>query len=530
MMKTAPVTSGMVISGVVQPSPEYRYPAQDGISVTTRLVPAQGSGSSIKPRIKVNNSGQTLESSDATQDCYLIKRSLSVSSDNFLNTNFGARSANLYPGAIYVFEEFMDGNFRPMEQSRNPIVISSSNLSNTTSTVYRNVANPQSYLIKQEISEIIRPYSTQIGSGNIEYRVFESNNRAELMVSATAGGGYAGFEASAGFNQRENSAYYYLTIDALKPMYVLETNIPANGYFSDNPIIPGNKQLVVIRSVVYGTRVLANVEMKAGNTQADIEFMAKVNAFGVTGSATFDYLKRTDNATKQINMLVVGGPSPTTIYTNPTTLQDGIENIMKTTTLNMAQPIAYVLSDINGNIWRVESSTDVYTDRDCVPKGAIASLSRVRVKVLTGQDPKDQGSDAEFDLYTYSADKRTSFNTFSSPAINIEFPANSGIIGNNIDLSTTSEARGKSLSEMINGSYLDIFFTPKQIGLGWDEWNIKGVTIDLVFRDQFNNELPVTIEHSNLNIWMKKNEQRLRVPFTITDPKNITKGYPFMPK
>lgn len=519
----SPSSSGMIITGTIQLPMQYRFDGKElgGVTVNTRLEPAQGSSGRLFPSVSVKNLSQKTDNSDPGSDCSITQKTISATSDNFLNTNYGARTANIYPGAIYAFNDFMSGNYRPIEQGRNPIVLSSTNVSNTSGTVYRNVDDPRSYNILQAISDIVRPYSTQVGSGNIEYQVFESSNNAQLMISVTAGGGYAGFTASGSYKNQDNANYSYMTIDAIKPMYTIQTNIPSNGYFSNPSAVSGSDPLVVIRSVVYGCRVLANVEMRNGNTQEDVNFKAALDAGGVNANAAFNYLRNTNNATKQVNCLVVGGPTTTTVYSDPKTLNEGISNIFAQTTLNMAQPIAYVLSDINGNILRVVSTTDAFTDRDCRPKNSVYRLSSVSVDVTTGiNDEKNNGSKVDVELYN-------SFGALIAEIpnqVNVVFPTNSRQ-SFNLPLKTNDLAQ-TGLSAFAKGGYVDIFFDPVQIALGWDEWQISKVQIMLEFRDQnglLAGGYPITLDYPITNIYLKKNEQRLRVPFTmqLTDPSNI---------
>jgi hypothetical protein len=209
------------------------------------------------------------------------------------------------------------------------------------------------------------------------------------------------------------------------------------------------------------------------------------------------------------------------VYSDPKTLQEGISNIFAQTTLNMAQPVAYVLSDINGNILRVVSSTDVFADRDCRPKNAVYHLSGVSVDVTTGMnDEKNNGSNVDVELHNSSG-----FNVAEIPnPLNVVFPTNS-MQSMNLQLRTNDIAQ-TGLSAFAKGGYIDIFFDPVQIALGWDEWQITKVKVTLEFRDQNGNLFggyPIKLDYPITNIYLKKNEQRLRIPFSMQlfDPNNI---------
>jgi hypothetical protein len=537
--KTAPVASGTIISGTVavQPPPSFTLPANDatGVKVITRLEPVQGVSEANYPRIQVKNSGpQTPDGSDNSQDCFVTQRSITATSNHFLNTNYGARSSNIYPGAIYVFEEFMNGNYRPIEISRNPVALSTSNAANTTGNVSKDVPIPNMSNLRQAISDIVKPFANNIGSGNLESQVYEGNNSAEMSIAATAGGGYAGFTASAGFNTSDRSNRYYFTVDAMKPMFTIDVNIPQNGYFSDSSVPSNYKNLVVIKSVVYGTRVLANVETKYESTQTGINFKAGLNAWGVTANAAFDYLKNSSAVTKEIKLNVYGGPTNTTVYMNPSTLSEGISSIFAQSTLNMAQPIAFVLADLNGNTYRIVSTTDVFPDRDCIPKSSVFKLSSASVVITTGNnDPKNSGSNAYFRLYN-SNGITTATSTGNN---NVEFPANSY---KNFDLVISAKddrfvkvpavnLNDALLLQNFASGYLDISFTPVQIGLGWDEWQIVKITVNLQFVDQNGSPTaPISLNYDSQNIYLKKDKSTLRLPFTAKGP-TFTAGGAFQP-
>jgi len=79
---------------------------------------------------------------------------------------------------------------------------------------------------------------------------------------------------------------------------------------------------------------------------------------------------------------------------------------------------------------------------------------------------------------------------------------------------------------------LEIFFTPVQIAFGWDEWQIKGAKVYLEFFNEKGEPHPdnpqFQIWYDNLNIYFKKDRQRLILPFTYNGGIFIAGG-PYQP-
>ncbi len=546
-MTAKPGSSGMTIVGIVKLPASFKTTTNDGINVTTQLQPSNQASESYYPKISVDTTRNTqTASTNGSVKCTPVSKKLTVTGNSFLNSNYGPRMSSVYPGAIYVFDEFMRGNYRPIEQSRNPVTITSNNVSNTTGQVYANVSAPTKATLMDGMGQIVQRYDKTVGSGNTEYQVYEAHNSTELMMAASAGGSYAGFSVSGGFQKSDNSNYYFFTVDGFKPMYTIEVNNPSNGYFSEQSIINNNGPLMVIKSVTYGTRVLANVRMNSSNSQLDINFKASLNAFGATGNAAFNFLKNSTSADSQINMFVVGGPTTTTVYFDPASLRDGIENIMKTTTLNMAQPIAFTIADINGNNQQIISATDTYNDQICIPVNAIYTLASARLEVTTGNDdPKNAGSTAQF----YLINKPTNvpagmtFNVLNPTdksllvaadlsSNNIEFPRNA-VKSINLPVKY-SDTKYVGLNTFTSGR-AQFSFTPVQIGLGSDEWQVVRVILFLKFVDQNGKPLQlqgmglnsldeIALEYKDLNIYLKKDKPALALPFSFDGTTFIAGG------
>jgi hypothetical protein len=526
--KTTPtvVNSPVLIGTVLQPSGNFTNPSNtftlpDGkrVTMTLRQNPQNlpGNFGGIVNEKAENSSTR----SEGDMVCVSEVKTINAQSATFMNVNYNQQAIHIFPGAIYTYANFFSGNFRALEQGRNPINISTDNLANSTGSVFEQVQNPTSDNIKAKIAAIIRPFSTTTGSAGIQYRVFTSENDAELSIKLSAGGGYAGFKASGGYSTLQTDKKYYLTIDAIKPLYTLTTSLPANGYFSDKSIEASNQNLIVLKSVTYGTRILANLEINLQTQQDAIDFKASFGADSGRGvsanaSATFNYLKTSKSASTTANVYVVGGPLNTTLFETDK-LQQQIMDLIARCNYQTAQPIAYSFTDINGNVLGIESSTDKFTTTKCVPKGSVFKLAAATVQISTGKDNKEQGSNAIIELV--NSDNVIVFENNNN---NIEFKSQNEIALNSRELGDRYIAE-TSFSR--NGGYIDIFFDPKQIFLDFDQWNINSVVVTLTFTDQNGAQNIRQINFNNAAALLQKNQQRLRLPFD----KNYNAGGAFLP-
>ncbi|MBL7752072.1 MAG: hypothetical protein JNN29_11865 [Chitinophagaceae bacterium] len=510
-----PAATPKVIGTVIKPAgnftnPTHVYTQPDGgrLYTTIRQNP-QNVTNNFGGVIKETVSGRT-EQNQGMDNCVSEVKNINAQSLTFMNVNYNQQAIHIFPGAIYSFTNFFSGNFRPLEQGRNAITIATDNLANSTGSTFEEVTNPTMNNINSKIATLIRPFSTTTGSANIQYRVFTSDNDADLSIKLSAGGGYAGFKASGGFNISQTEKKYYLTIDAIKPLYTLTTSVPASGFFSDKTIEANNPNLMVIKSVTYGARVLANLEITVVTNKDDVDFKASFGADsgkGVSANAfaTFNYLKSSKAASTTANVYIIGGPMNTTILSTDK-LQTEITDLLSRCNYQSAQPISYSFMDLNGNILGIETATDKFTVRKCVPKSSTYRLSTATITLYTGKDNKEQGSNAIAELVN-SKNLMVAENNFN----NIEFKSS-----NDIAMHVRSGVNPDDLlmeSFSSSGGYVDVFFDPKPIFLDFDAWNITGAVITLNFMDQNNSIVQKQIQFNNLAVLMQKNQQRLRLPF-----------------
>lgn len=446
-------------------------------------------------------------SSEGNFNCTTTRESVNARSASFLSVS--ADGAGIYPGAIYKYDDFYNGNTLKSygDGQRNPIVIYTSNVTNSTGDVAVTVSNPTAGNITDATKPITRNFSTTTTSGSSIGQYTYSNNTASMALNLSAGGAYSGFSAAAGFQINKQDKHIYITCDYKIPLYSLSTEIPANGFFS-NPSLESTQNLLLISSVMYGTRILANIDIdETGLSDSVFATFQYGDPSKAGAKAAFDYLQRSKNSKITINTYVVGMAAGMTPH--PTSIDEflsQIDAVIRNTTYQTAKPIGYTLTDMAGNTIGVESATDVYTVKNCVPKDAVYTLSGAEVMITSGNDGKDNGSNVNVTVYS------NGLNTAAVQNANTEFKP-----GNNITMNLDIKQNGGiKLSDFMAGiNRLDVFLEPKQVFLGWDAWDIQNIKLTLYFQDQNGTPYPRPIEipMNNSGVRLEKNRQRVTCYF-----------------
>ena len=528
-MQVTPKTgSGIVIGGAVAVNPftntSNLTPMADGTNLTVTLLANPGNlpktlgGNIVEEPVAYAPS----ISSTPGWTCQSVTKVFSATSDNFLTSEYSATSTSIFPGAIYTATDFLKGNRKAFEYSRNPVEIGVDNVLNTVGSTYRVVDQPTQNQINSAISSIAQ---TMTGSGeDIKYRIYISESEAEMALNLAADGKFGGFSMSAAYGNRSRERVRVMTIDATKTYFTTSVNLPANGYFSDKSIEQNNANMVAIKNVVWGCRVLANVYITVTNNQDEANFMAQYSGVGTDARGVFNYLKSHSNFESKIDAMVIGGPTGTTTFT-ASKLEEDISNLMARANYRTARPIAYTLTDMYGNVLGIQSATDRITVPECVPDNAVYTLKNARIEVITGMnDPKNDGSSALFELYNASKQLVASDRSVN----NIEFPTGS-THNSNLNIGST-DPNIVGINKFTAGE-AHIFFTPINIALGWDEWQIRSIVLNLQFVDQFGAPYPggnIRLTYDNVNIYLKKDRQRLVIPFSF-DGALFNTGGPFQP-
>jgi len=487
VLLAAPVPEKKV--ALIYTNPVITTPIANGAnSITAKLVANVqnwGDNTIIKP----NPVGSAVTTNEGNFTCTSTTETFSSQSTSFMNASQD-KVNQFYPGNIANYYDFYTGSHSVNVPARNSITLVSSNLANTSGNVSEVVTSPTMSTVQQAISNIVRRFSTTTGSAGLEYRVFSSTSEADLAIKLNAAGSYAGFKASADYNKTEASKHYYLTFDVIKPMYTINVQPQAGtaaGYLTDpNTTAP---DLILINSVTYGTRILANLDIEINNNQDMLDIIASYGQAiegGVSANAGFNYLKNLNTTTKTLNGYVVGGPMATTVL-HLETLEADIFSTLAACNYQSAAPISYTISNLADNKLGIESATDNVIVKKCVPKDAIVSLTGVNVTIFTGSDNKETGSVFNCEVYNRNVnDDGTLAFTIDPSQTNLEYANNTQAI---ISLQKCATANDEDLlrpSFKTRGGKLRIYFRPKAMGFGFDEWKIKTVKVDFIFTDQYS--------------------------------------------
>ena len=446
------------------------------ILVTLRANPNTGSEPAFNKVIKANLPQE--QSTGST--CAISKVVFTAESTTFMNGN-NSNQIKLYPGAIYTFDDFFGGGYNEIISGRNPIRIYTDQPVNAGGSTGITVNNPSGFTINDNATGIpVIRNSIVLGSGgaDFKYRSFSSNSEAELSLKITAGGSYVGFSANANYSLNQVNNRYYLTVDVIKPMFTIKAEKPAAGFFND-AAIAATQNMLYVKEITYGTRVLANIELKLDKREDILNFNA---AYGVKGGVNFNlgtnFINKSSNQSKTANAYIIGAPINVTTL-NVDKLEEEIKALIATCGFQHARPVSYTLGDMNGVTIATNSATDEYIERTCTPNDLVYSLSGAIVNIGTGADNKEFPSQVAIELYN----KQTSGILVHQPFENNrgEFKSNQdATIG--LDKHPNSNAQDLTLESIAQGGLsLRMYYRPN---FGTDAWKIENVSITLEFRDQ----------------------------------------------
>jgi hypothetical protein len=450
----------------------------NGKSITVTLKKNVNTGS--EPAFNKINNASLPDENSAGSTCTVNKVVFTAESTTFMNGN-NSNQIKLYPGAIYTFDDFVGGGYNEIITGRNPIRIYTDQPVNAGGTSGVTVNSPSGYTINDAgtgIPLIRNSINQGSGGADLKYRSFSSNSEAELTLKITAGGSYSGFSASANYSLNQVNNRYYLTIDVIKPMFTIKAERPANGFFID-PAAATTSSLMYVKEITYGTRILANIELKLEKREDILNFNA---AYGVKGGVNFNlgtnFINKTTTDSKTVNAYVIGAPVTVTTFTLDK-LEEEIRALVATCSFQHARPVSYTMGDMDGSTVATHSATDEYTERTCTPNNLVYRLTAATLSISTGADNKEFPSQVAMELYN----SQTSGILLHQPfEVNkIEFKSNQEA---SFGLVTHPHTNAQDLTlESISqsGMALRLYYKPN---LGIDAWKIEGVSIVLEFKDQ----------------------------------------------
>ncbi|HVZ96193.1 MAG TPA: thiol-activated cytolysin family protein [Chitinophagaceae bacterium] len=470
---------------------DLHYP--DGSLIHLRLT-KNPAITSQDPALKVA-AKQTGQDEDAGFDCITSNVSLTATSTDFLNNDYSRQTSHIYPGAIYTYEHLYDGSFQEETNNRNPIIIGSSS-PNMSSPTFEEVENPNQNNIHNALAKLYSRFHGDAANESMAYQVFESANTSDLSIKVGAGGSGYGFTFSNVFNTAEQDKHVYLTVDARKSLFTMSVALPDSGYFKTP--VNSESPLVIMGSVSYGVRVLANMEFTFLTKSDADNFKAQYSGFGFNANVSLDYLSKSTAASTTVNAYIIGGPSSgATVSFDKQDLQQKIQSIFSSATYQNAQPISYELYDMNGVVIGQQSATDQFTERNCVPKDIPTNLQNPQVSIISGDDGKDKDTHYTLELFNSNNQQAAmyvnnsnsdEYAKYESNAVEMTAGTPTGKIINKGSL-PLPEMRPPVLADFSNGGRIHISITPN----GHDTWNIQNFKVTLTFQGQ----KPHTIQWSS---------------------------------
>ncbi|HEX2628539.1 MAG TPA: hypothetical protein VHM26_06005 [Chitinophagaceae bacterium] len=476
-------------------NPSFTRPlTSDNINVTYKLKPVSIS----------DNNGSNAETSPTNQPskpgytCTYTREKVTVNSTDFLSVSYTGEG--IYPGAIYRYDDFYKGNFQSDVRTwqRNPIIISSDASRSVT------VANPSQQLSDAAVS---LKNSSPLDPGAIAVSQYTySSNSTVMQLNATAGGAYAGFSGSAGFNFSKADSSIYITYDFRKILFTLSAAMPSNGFFTD-ATKEKTPNLIWLGSVSYGARVMANVKINASQLKigANAQFQ-----YGDPKKAGFqaaaDFKDNNQNTTCTVNIYSVGLPSSSSLVSTVTTtladLDRQILNALNAVTAQSAKPVMYSLYNMAGERIAVESATDYYVNPLCIKNNATYYLTGVKVTLGTGNDNKDGGAKLSLLVYPVSGGAYWG-NFFKTEDYTGEMKKGTAT---SFNLGKAAGFKNFTLDQYKqSGVEVDVIYNSQGGPFPLtDAWMLENVVVELEFRDQDGNLAPPipAIKWENINTLM----------------------------
>jgi Thiol-activated cytolysin len=482
-------------------SKDIKY--SDGTSVHLKMVKNPSFGdqpTSIMAKIKHEpkiKSDHSTDSKGQQWTCSTDHVQLSATSTTFLNNDYSSSASHIYPGACYTFADFYNGSYKEQTGERNPITIITDN-TNIKGSSFIKVRDPDMGTIRNAVDNLFRETTRSSASESLTYQIYETSNDADQSIKISGGASGYGVSLNAGYSNSSQSKTINLTIDAIKTLFSINTVPPDSGFFKD-PNVERTPNLMVIGSVSYGVRVLANMTVTFNSQQEEADFAASYSGFGVSANVAFDQISKSSSVSSTINCYVVGGPGNSTLSFDKKDLQKEIEKIMSGATYKNAMPVKYEFYDMAGNVVGSKSATDDFAVRQCIPGKDDPRLESVFVQFQTANDGKN--GDDNYTLILWPGNDNISSNKQYGDMVfeyNQSGSAESGLeYQGNTTYSVKMESVNKpaTLSQFTkHGGQLLLSIFPN----GSDTWQNSVIMVTLNFEGGLGPATP--IKYTNINI------------------------------
>ena len=473
----------------------------DGTAVHLKMVknPSFGDqGTSITAKINGDKADKSkkdekpetsTDSKGVPWSCTTDHVQLTATSTTFMNNDYSSSASHIYPGACYTFDDFYNGSYKEAVGDRYALTILTDN-TNVKGKGYVTVPDPNMATIRAAVDQLFRETTGPVATESLTTQMYQTANDADQSLMISGGASGYGISLSAGYSTSSQSSTYNLTIDAVKTLFSINTIPPDSGFFKD-PKVENTPNLMVIGSVSYGVRILANMTVTFNSEQEEADFKASYSGWGVSANVDLDQLSKEKSVSETINCYIVGGPGNSTISFNKKELKAQIQKILAGSTYKNAMPIKYEFYDMAGEVVGSNSATDNFAVRNCIPGKDNPRLVSAYVTFFTGGDNKNQNDNYGVFLYDGNVKQGSVTNGWTTferaPVFGYGTGPNSPEYPNNSQQTVQMQSMNKviTLQDLQkNGGVLALQMWPN----GTDTWDINSIQLTLNFEGGNNNQ------------------------------------------
>jgi hypothetical protein len=488
-------------TGVAKKDVKY----SDGTSVHLKMEknPSYGGqGTSINAKIngekgdkskKDEKPETSTDSKGVPWSCTTDHVQLTATSTTFMNNDYSSSASHIYPGAIYTFDDFYNGSYKEASGDRYPLTIMTDN-TNVKGKGYVLVPDPNMATIRAAVDQLFRETSGPVATESLSTQMYQTANDADQSLMISGGASGYGISLSAGYSTSSQSSTYNLTIDAVKTLFSINTIPPDSGYFKDARV-ENTPNLMVIGSVSYGVRVLANMTVTFNSQQEEADFRASYSGWGISANVDLDQLSKEKSVSETINCYIVGGPGNSTIQFTKKELKAQIQRILAGSTYKNAMPIKYEFYDMAGDVVGSNSATDNFAVRNCIPGKDNPKLLSAYVTFYTGGDNKNQNDNYGIFLYDGNVKQgpmQNGWNTFERAyVLGYGTGPNSPEYPNNSQQTVQLQPMNKEITLQDlqkNGGFLYLQMWPQNN----DTWDISQIELTLNFEGSTTSPQKIT--------------------------------------
>ncbi|MFC4213007.1 thiol-activated cytolysin family protein [Pedobacter lithocola] len=390
-------------------NPSKTITLSDGTKLTTRMLINSSNALQLKQSPGVIKGSERNKKQENSNEwiCESAQLRVSLEDNSFMNATNEQQSQNIYPGAIYTFDNFFSGSFKNETAARNPIRITSS-APGISGNIYEDVENPTPSEIKNAVNKLYSRMPSGNAISGYTHMLYECNSAADMALKIGAGASGYGVSASFDFNNKEKSERRYFMIDATQEMYSLNAEAPSDGLFK-NVADASKTNLMMMGTVTYGQRVLVSIETKIKSQEQGIKLDASYSGYGAKANINIStFLKETSDETT-VKMYVVGGSNQGFITLDKNSLMSKLNSYFVGTNFKNAKPIRYQFRNMNNEVIVSQSATDFFPTKQCVPNDANRDY-KVTVNLLSIRNSTNPMEEVKFGLSQWT-DARVNGNT-----------------------------------------------------------------------------------------------------------------------